>query len=111
MRRNPGAKLTFTEEFVSEVVKTQRGVLERASCFVKPGGRLAYTTCSLLKRENEDTVEHFLAGHPEFQIVSVADILLRRRIAIEQSLPFLFLLPHRTSTDGFFAAVMQKRAS
>ena len=111
MRRNPGAKLTFTEEFVSEIIQTQRAVLERASCFVKPGGRLAYATCSLLKRENEEAVEHFLAAHPEFQLVPVTDILLRHRIAIEHQTPFLFLLPHRTSTDGYFAAVMQRQAS
>ncbi|HCV43422.1 MAG TPA: RNA methyltransferase [Bacteroidetes bacterium] len=108
-RRNPGAKLTFTDDFVDAVAKTQREVLERYSPLVKPGGRLVYSTCTLLKKENEDQVSWFLSEHHDFELVSAPEMLTEQGIRVESGTPFLSLLPHRTTTDGFFAAVMVRR--
>lgn len=108
-RRNPGAKLTFAEEFVTAVTHTQRELLSRYAAFVKPGGRLVYSTCSLLRRENEEIVERFVDAHPDFSFHSAPGILRSRGVAIPGDGPFLMLLPHRTSTDGFFASVMARR--
>lgn len=108
-RRNPGAKLTFTDSFVDGVAKTQRDVLERYSLLVKPGGRLVYTTCTLLKKENEGQVSRFLSEHPDFELLSAPEILAKQEIHVESESSFLSLLPHRTTTDGFFAAVMARR--
>ncbi len=107
-RRNPGAKLSFSQEYVGQISKTQRCILDTYSELVKPGGRLVYTTCTLIRKENEDVVEGFLAAHPEFKLVSASEILRRCNITVECSSNYLTLLPHKTGTDGFFVAVMQK---
>ncbi len=110
-RRNPGAKLSFREEFVEHISKTQQQVLSTAASLVKPGGRLVYSTCTLLRKENEDVVEGFLAEHPDFKTVSASDILKEQNISLETSSNYLTLLPYKTNTDGFFAAVFRKNES
>jgi 16S rRNA (cytosine967-C5)-methyltransferase len=110
-RRNPGAKLMATEGFLESVGKTQHEVLERYSSCVKPGGRLVYSTCTLLKKENEDQVSAFLVRHPEFELLSAPAILRKQNVRVGGDSPFLVLLPHETTTDGFFAAVMVRRQS
>ncbi len=107
-RRNPAAKLAFNEAFVDRITGTQLSVLETYSTLVKPGGRLVYTTCTLLRQENEDIVAEFLKNHPEFKVVSAPDVLGYNRIPIDASTDFMTLLPHKTGTDGFFAAVFSK---
>ena len=108
-RRNPGAKLTFTETLVDHMMKTQQAVLEEYAAFVKPGGRLVYSTCTLLKKENEEQVERFLSGHADFELLSATTVLSRLGVQVESTDPYLTLLPHQTTTDGFFAAVVARR--
>lgn len=108
-RRNPAAKLRFDTQFVDRMVTTQKRVLESSAHFVKPGGRLVYSTCTLLREENEHVVETFLAVQDEFQLMSAASLLREQNIEIEFASAYFTLLPHRTSTDGFFAAVLRRR--
>jgi 16S rRNA (cytosine967-C5)-methyltransferase len=108
-RRNPGAKLTFSNEFVTAVTHTQQDLLSRYAALVKPGGKLVYSTCSLLRRENEEIVEGFVATHPDFSFRSAPDLLRSLGVSAPGEGPFLMLLPHQTSTDGFFASVMARR--
>jgi len=107
LRRNPDIKWRAID--VEKLVATQRAILAAASTLVKPGGRLVYATCSLLRAENEDVIADFLAGHPDFVIVPAADVLARRHVALTPDSEFLQLLPHRQGTDGFFAAVLERR--
>jgi len=109
LRRNPWLKMTLNRALVERTSATQRSVLETYSQFVKPGGKLVYATCTLLKEENEKVVEWFLAGHPEFSLRSAPEILQKQGIHVEGQSLFLTLLPHRTATDGFFAALMVKK--
>jgi 16S rRNA (cytosine967-C5)-methyltransferase len=104
-RRAPDAKLRYTERMSVSFAKTQRQLLEEHAPLVRPGGRLVYATCSLLRRENEDVVTDFLARHPEFSPGSPAEYLSRTGMAPIEG-PALLLLPHRTGTDGFFAALL-----
>src|SRR6516162_6465344 len=64
-RRNPDAKWRIRPGALAERIKQQDEALERAAALVKPGGRIAYVTCSILAEENGDRVQAFLAGHPE----------------------------------------------
>lgn len=107
-RRNPGAKVSFAGDDVGKMAQIQKTVLETYSQFVKPGGRLVYATCSLLRQENEGAVEWFLSRHPEFVLQSAAVILENQGIKVRRSDNFLVLLPHETTTDGFFAALFRK---
>jgi len=109
LRRNPAAKLLITQDLVEQLSRTQHKVLHTYAPLVRPGGRLVYTTCSLLRRENEAVVESFLADRPDFHLIPAREILARQGIEVPFSDEYLTFLPHRTTTDGFFAAVMERR--
>lgn len=112
LRRNPDLKWRQTAQSVAELTVKQAAILHAASALVKPGGRLVYATCSLLAAENDAVVSAFLAAHPEFAALSASDVLRKQGIAIDDGVPageFLRLLPQRHGTDGFFAAVMERR--
>ena len=74
---------------------------------VKKEGRLIYSTCSLLKRENESVIESFLDSNKNFRVISVDEILIKNQIPLSTGI-FLKLTPHRQKTDGFFAAVLER---
>jgi 16S rRNA (cytosine967-C5)-methyltransferase len=108
LRRNPGMKWVVSEETVSEVAEKQLHILESGAQLVKPGGLIAYATCTLFREENEGIVEKFLSVHPEFAL---------ERPPLDESKfdlnPFsegnyTKLFPHRDGTDGFFIAVIRR---
>ena len=109
LRRNPDLKWRMHAEDIPRLAQQQAAILHAASRLLKPGGRLVYATCSLLAQENQDVVRAFLDGHPEFACLDVAQILAQHQLAFGTRGPMLELLPHRDGTDGFFAAVMQRR--
>jgi 16S rRNA (cytosine967-C5)-methyltransferase len=109
LRRNPGLKLGFRSDLSARFAATQRQLLDVYAGLVKPGGRLVYSTCTLLRRENEEIVDDFLHRSSEFTLIPAGEILQKQGIAIDADSPHLLLLPHRTTTDGFFAAVFVRR--
>ena len=112
LRRNPDLKWRQTAQSVAELTVKQAAILHAASGLVKSGGRLVYATCSLLAAENDAVVSAFLAAHPEYVALSASEVLRKQGIAIDgdgEGSEHLRLLPHRHGTDGFFAAVMERR--
>ncbi len=109
LRRNPDLKWRQSPESVAELAPKQLSILTSAARLVKMGGRLVYATCSILEEENEAIVTQFLADHPGFALVPARDVLAEQRIEIEMG-DYLSLWPHRHATDGFFAAVLERRA-
>jgi 16S rRNA (cytosine967-C5)-methyltransferase len=109
LRRNPDLKTRQDESALAELNAKQRAILAAAATLVKPGGRLVYGTCSLLCEENEDIVGEFLAAHPDFHLVPAREALERQGVKIPGMGEYLRLFPHVHDTDGFFAAVMQRR--
>jgi len=112
LRRNPDLKWRFDENELARVNEVQHKVLRAASRLVKPGGRLVYATCSLLAEENQAVIERFITEQPQFAPVPVVDVLRPQGISIpglEDAAPYFVMLPHRHATDGFFAAVLQRR--
>ncbi|MGB9495512.1 MAG: RsmB/NOP family class I SAM-dependent RNA methyltransferase, partial [Azonexus sp.] len=108
LRRNPDLKWRQGEASVAELALKQAAILESAARLVRPGGRVVYATCSLLAAENEAIVDAFLAAHPEFSLTPASGVLVRHGITLEGD--FLRLLPHVNHTDGFFAAVLDKKS-
>jgi 16S rRNA (cytosine967-C5)-methyltransferase len=108
IRRNPGNKWRVSPEFVEHISNQQGKLLEQWSPLLKAGGRLVYATCTLLRKENEEVVESFLARHAEFKLDSSAQILSKWRLAHLSQNGYLCLYPHQHGTDGFFAAVMKR---
>ncbi|HSP77325.1 MAG TPA: SAM-dependent methyltransferase, partial [Myxococcaceae bacterium] len=105
-RRKPDARYRLTPELLDEHVARQKALLERFSRMVKPGGRLIYGTCSVLREENEAVVEDFLARHPDFSVRPVTEELGPELGAKVSQGPFLRLAPHLHGTDGFFGAIL-----
>lgn len=108
LRRNPDLKWRHGPDAVAELARKQARILESAARLVKPGGRLVYATCSILRKENEGVVDAFAARRPEFHELSCADLLSAQRITLECDAR-LRLWPHRHGTDGFFAAAFERR--
>lgn len=109
-RRQPDARWRLTAESLAGYVAQQRGILENAAPLVRPGGRLIYATCSLLPAENSAQIEHFLSGHPEYWLLPIADVwaeTIDGACPVEG--PYLELTPARHGTDGFFAAVLERK--
>ncbi|MFA5825128.1 MAG: RsmB/NOP family class I SAM-dependent RNA methyltransferase [Gallionellaceae bacterium] len=109
LRRNPDLKFRQSEQSVAELTQKQASILAAASKLLKVGGRLVYATCSLLHEENQAIVENFLAQHPEFSLLPAGEALAQQKISLEMG-DYLQLLPQQHNTDGFFAAVMVRKA-
>jgi 16S rRNA (cytosine967-C5)-methyltransferase len=114
-RRNPDAKWRIRPGALEIRLKEQADVLERAATLVKPGGRIAYITCSVLNPENGDQVRSFVERHPEFAVVppeQTATVLWDKAEtfaeAALQSPEGWLMTPRRTETDGFFVSVLKK---
>ena len=111
-RRNPDARLRTTERDVAELITKQRAILDRASSLVRPGGKLVYATCSVLPGEDEEQVRDFLSHHADFTAVPLAEAWAEAGMtgAPPGEGPDMALAPHSHGTDGFFAAVLRRKA-
>ncbi|MGO4673031.1 RsmB/NOP family class I SAM-dependent RNA methyltransferase [Bosea sp. 2YAB26] len=114
-RRNPDAKWRVRPGALAERIKDQAEVLARAARLVKPGGRIAYVTCSVLPDENDGAVSGFLQRHPGFTLVPSQEILSSREgdfalLARFSTALGLQLSPQRTGTDGFYLACVRREA-
>jgi 16S rRNA (cytosine967-C5)-methyltransferase len=107
LRRNPDLRWRQTPQSLIELVQKQAAIARSAARLIKPGGRLIYATCSILREENEDIVSRFLGEHPDFRTVACNELLAQQRIGLDTG-PFLQLRPHLHATDGFFAAVLER---
>jgi 16S rRNA (cytosine967-C5)-methyltransferase len=115
-RRNPDAKWRMRPGALEVRLKEQREVLDRATALVKPGGRIAYVTCSILAPENGEQILDFIARHPEFAVVpplQTATVLGDRAEAFAEaalkSAEGWLMTPRRTGTDGFFVSVLTRQ--
>jgi len=106
LRRNPEIKWRLQPADVEKSTVLQEKILHRASQAVKKGGRLIYCTCSLLSAENENIVERFLSAYREFCFGSPPSFLPKS--LFDRGL-FLRTYPHVHGTDGFFAAILERR--
>jgi 16S rRNA (cytosine967-C5)-methyltransferase len=109
LRRNPDLKWRQHPESLAELGQLQERILNSAARCVAPGGRLVYATCSLLAEENEVQADRFLASHPDFERVDAAEILAARCDNLKLEGPYVQLRPDVHGTDGFFAAVFERR--
>jgi len=117
LRRNPDLKWRQNLQAVEEMAVKQAAILQSASRMLKSGGRLVYATCSVLPQENEAIAEAFTAANPDLVPLSAGEVLAELKVENAASLCsggdngqlYLRLWPHRHATDGFFAAVWQKK--
>ena len=92
IRKKPDIKWTRKPEDIEEMVNIQAEILDTCCEYLRTGGRLVYSTCTILKQENEEQVEKFLKKHTEFNLVEKIN-----------------LYPNVDETDGFFIAVFDRK--
>jgi 16S rRNA (cytosine967-C5)-methyltransferase len=122
-RRRPETAHKLTEEEVARLHELQSAILRQASRLVKPGGLLAYVTCSVLPDENEMTADRFEADHSQFAPRPIADAVKVPQITAEGGDALikiaektdkrghrLRLTPASSHTDGFFVSLYQRKA-
>ena len=101
----------MTPEALAGYRAAQQELLAKAATLVRLGGRLIYVTCSLLGEENEDQVRNFLETHEEFAVHPVAEVWGRHMAApCPATGPYLTLTPAGQGTDGFFVALLDRKA-
>jgi 16S rRNA (cytosine967-C5)-methyltransferase len=109
-RRNPGDKWRVTPEDLADLIVRQQEILSSAARLVRPGGRLVYATCSVLREEDEAQAEAFLAAEPAFSVVPAArawnETIGGHSPAGER---YLRLTPARHGTDGFFVTIFERQ--
>jgi 16S rRNA (cytosine967-C5)-methyltransferase len=116
-RRNPDAKWRVRPGALEQRCTEQAEVLDRAAGLVRPGGRIAYVTCSVLEEENGAQVRAFMAREAAFSFIppgQVAEALRERAFvfcrAVRLSAEGLLMTPRRTDTDGFYVSLLVRSA-
>lgn len=91
LKRNPDSKWKLRPDFLENIRKTQKEILEKYSQMLKIGGKMVYATCSILPSENENQVKNFLESHKDFTFVNE-----------------LKILPSKSGFDGFYMALLKR---
>jgi 16S rRNA (cytosine967-C5)-methyltransferase len=107
LRSHPEIKWNRNRSDVMRLSTLQTKLLVRAASYLKPGGILVYSTCTLTEDENENVVEDFLKDHNQFVLEDAAGYLPDQAKSWVRGRYFM-ALPHRHNADGFFAARMRK---
>jgi 16S rRNA (cytosine967-C5)-methyltransferase len=107
LRGHPEIKWQRGESDIRRLSRLQQRILDRVAAYLKPGGVLVYSTCTLAREENEGNVERFISRHPEFELQDAARYLPQQANGMVRGY-FFQALPQRDNTDGFFAARLRK---
>jgi 16S rRNA (cytosine967-C5)-methyltransferase len=106
LQSRPDLRWRVTPEHVREMTAIQAEILAAGAAALRPGGVLVYSTCTISPAENEQQIERFLDGNPEFEL---DDLTHDQTIHTHPRAPNLMLtLPHREHTAGFFVARMRR---
>lgn len=112
LRRRPDARWRKEETQIKELAVLQGQILDAAHRMLEPGGVLVYSTCTITGEENLGQVEAFLAGNPEYELETLANLLpeaLDRDHTLTRG--YLQILPHvHDGLDGFFMARLRKKS-
>ena len=105
IRKKPDIRYKNLKE-PEDLPALQLKILETQASYVRPGGTLLYSTCTVLKRENEDVVSAFLAAHGEFttEPLPLPDVFPKNETGM------FTLIPGEYDTDGFFICRLRRKA-
>jgi len=110
LRRHPEARLTKEPEDLDAIMDVQKKILLNASKFVKPGGRLVYSTCTVNRKENQRQVEAFLNENQHFGFDPGFQSRMPKLLEENFEHEMLQLFPQDFDTDGFFIAALVRKS-
>ena len=105
LRRNPEIRWRLAPGDIDALAVLQKTILTRASRYLKRGGSMVYSTCTISARENEEVVREFIARHQSFRLVAPPSLIENTLVDREG---YFRSFPHRHGMDGFFGAVLRK---
>ncbi|SEF67847.1 16S rRNA (cytosine967-C5)-methyltransferase [Caloramator fervidus] len=106
LRKKPEIRWNIKEEDIFELTKIQKVLLNNASKYVKIGGEIVYSTCTITKEENEDIIEDFLDENKNFELVDISNFVCDK-LFIKNDY-YLRLYPNLHDTDGFFICKLKR---
>ncbi len=104
INENPDIKLNRKESDIAELTQLQSAIADNCARYVKKGGRLYYSTCSVLPEENDSVAVGFLSRHPDFVCVGPDSPLAHRKTAYGMQ-----FLPHISLGAGFYLACFERK--
>ena len=107
--RKPDIKYVRKREDIPALAALQRAILEASIRYVKPGGRILYSTCTISRDENEENIDYILKKYPWLSRGEMTNTL-PIQLAPRQKKGMLQLFPHIDGVDGFFIAMMRRNA-
>lgn len=108
IRRRPEIKWNRSEEDVRSLTNIQYNILNNAKNYLKPGGIMVYSTCTILKAENQNIVDNFLLENNKFKLIGFEDKFSSIKNIEGAKEGYIQLFPHIHNTDGFFIAKFKK---
>ena len=115
LKRKPDIKWQRKKDDIEEITNIQYKILETCSKYLKEGGKLVYSTCSIFKNENEDIIDKFLKGNNDFKIEKIDKVLLKNKKEKDEKFFEKYLknneilqVYQNEKTDGFFICKLAK---
>lgn len=109
IRRRPEIKWNRKEEDIQEIKETQYKILKNGSKYLKPGGILVYSTCTIEREENINIIREFISENDSFELLSFKSLLKFEEGFETAKDGYIELFPHIHGTDGFFIAKLLKK--
>jgi 16S rRNA (cytosine967-C5)-methyltransferase len=109
LRRHPEGKWKKNMNTIRNLISEQQALLDTAACLLRTGGLLLYTTCSILREENEDLLDRYLSGPVNLKRLNLKELHPKLPSDMFNSRGDLRLWPHVHNCDGFFACLMEKQ--
>lgn len=108
LRRHPEGKWQKRDKNISELTSRQKVLIDNVSRYLKPGGILVYSVCSVLGEEGEGIIEYFLSSHKDFILEPAMSKVVNEIDRLVCSKGFFKVYSHMYKMDGFFAAKLRK---
>jgi 16S rRNA (cytosine967-C5)-methyltransferase len=109
IRKKPEIRWNISEKDIIELQKVQYSILKNAAKYVKVGGVIVYSTCTITMEENEDIIKRFLNEHSNFELENICGILPERLSTSTCSSGYVKLFPNVHDTDGFFISRLRRK--
>ncbi|MCC3237116.1 16S rRNA (cytosine(967)-C(5))-methyltransferase RsmB, partial [Pediococcus acidilactici] len=105
LRRKPETRYLKSKKDSSDLHRVQLDILDNVASMLKVGGILTYSTCTMLRKENQMTIDEFLTQHPEFELLKTQT---DKKVKADRTDLSLNIYPDDFGSDGFFIANMKK---